>query len=152
MRVLPGIVHPWARGTRGFTLAEVVIAIALSAMVLGSLISGYLITARRAEWTAMSEAAQLKVWNRMEQVRAARWDPRAMTPVDMLVASNFPVLIEELYTPLGGSNVTSATNIVLIQRISDNPPLKLVRVECHWRFLNNRLYTNSLMLYRHPDP
>jgi prepilin-type N-terminal cleavage/methylation domain-containing protein len=148
---MPGKKRPWARGAGGFTLAEVIIAIALSAMVLASLVSGYLTTARRAEWTAMSEAAQLKVVSRMEQVRAARWDPLAVPPVDMLVASNFPVLIEELFTPLGGTNVTLATNVVSIQTISANPPLKLIRVECHWRFLNNRLYTNRLMLYRQPD-
>lgn len=148
---MPGTTRPWARGAGGFTLAEVIIAIALSAMVLASLISGYLATARRAEWTAMSEAAQLKVVNRMEQVRAARWDPWAVPPVDMLTASNFPVWVEDLFTPLGGTNATQATNIVTIQTISDKPPLKLIRVQCQWRFLDNRLYTNSLMLYRQPD-
>ncbi|MCX8157954.1 MAG: prepilin-type N-terminal cleavage/methylation domain-containing protein [Verrucomicrobiae bacterium] len=152
MQVTPGTMRSWARGAGGFTLAEVIIAIALSAMVLASLITGYISTARRAEWTAMSEAAQLKVVNRMEQVRAARWDPLAVPPVDMLVASNFPVLVEELFTPLGGTNATLATNVVNIMQVSTKPPVKLVRVECCWRFLNNRLYTNSLMLYRYPDP
>lgn len=151
MRVFSGTPRRWASGRRGFTLAEVAIALALSALVLASLISGYLSTARRAEWTAMSEAAQLKVLNRMEQVRAARWDPLAATPVDMLVNSNFPMVLEDLYTPLGGSNATPATNIVTIQKISDKPPLKLVRVECYWRFLNGQVYTNSLTLYRRPD-
>lgn len=152
MQVMPGTMRPSAKGAGAFTLAEVVIAIALSAMILASLITGYLTTARRAEWTAMSEAAQLKVVNRLEQVRAARWDPLAVPPVDLLVASNFPVLLEELFTPLGGTNVTLATNIVTIAQISTKPPIKLVRVECHWRFLDRRLYTNSLMLYRYPDP
>jgi prepilin-type N-terminal cleavage/methylation domain-containing protein len=137
---------------RGFTLAEVIVAIALTALVLGSLINGYIITARRAEWTAMSEAAQQLVIQRMEQARAARWDLTASVPIDQLVATNFPTVTLPLYTPMGGTSFTTCTNVTTINQVSATPPVKMIRTDCCWSFVNGRLYTNSLMLYRSPDP
>jgi type II secretory pathway pseudopilin PulG len=141
-----------AQFASAFTLAELIVAIGVSAMMLASLMIGYVAAARRAEWTAMSEAAQRLVVSRMEQVRSARWDLTASVPIDELVSSNFPPQIEEIYTPMGGSNLTYCTNLVAISLIRAKPPVKLIRVECHWQFINRRLFTNSLMLYRSYDP
>lgn len=152
MRLSQDIERSRAEQTRGFTLAEVIVAVGITALVLGSLINGYLITARRAEWTAMSEAAQQIVHQRLEQARGARWDLIAAWPVDELVATNFPTVVVPLYTPMGGTNCVLGTNVTTIRQVSVTPPLKLIRTECHWRFVNGRLYTNSLMLYRTPNP
>lgn len=152
MRVARNILRSRASCASAFTLAELIIAIGISAMILGSLVTGYVAAARRAEWTAMSESAQRLVLNRVEQIRSARWDLTAGVPIDDLVASNFPAQIEEIYTPMGGSNITYCTNLVSISVVRAKPPVKLVRVECHWRFINDRLFTNSLMLYRACDP
>jgi type II secretory pathway pseudopilin PulG len=142
----------------GFTLAEVVVAIGITALMVGSLITGYVVAARRAEWTAMSEAAQASVVQRMEQVRMARWDLNLFPQVDELVnanklITNYPSLVVPLFTPLGGTNATVGTNKVTIRNVSTNPPIRLVRVECAWPFgLNRKIYTNALTIYRTPAP
>lgn len=136
----------------GFTLTEVIVAIAITALVIGSLINGYIIAVKRSQWTAMSDAAQEVVLRKMEQVRAARWDLTASTPIDELVATNFPDAVEMLYTPLTGTNTTYATNITMITVISQDPPMKLIQTDCYWQFDNGRFFTNTLILYRSPDP
>jgi type II secretory pathway pseudopilin PulG len=152
MRFSQDIERGRRHGASGFTLAEVIVAIGLTAVVLGSLINGYIVTARRAEWTAMSDAAQQLLVARMEQARAARWDLTATVPVDQLAATNFPTVTLPLYTPIGGTNCTFCTNVTTIRQVSATPPLKLIRTDCYWRFVNGRLYTNSMMLYRSPNP
>ena len=88
---------------------------------------------------------------RLEQVRAAKWDTLAAPPVDQVMQSNFPPAVEILDIPISGTNLALATNFTVIQTISTAPPLKLVRVDCVWAFYTGRVYTNSLLSYRAPD-
>ena len=88
---------------------------------------------------------------RLEQTRAAKWDPLAYPSVDDVVQSNFPVTITNLDIPLNGTNAVYATNTTTITLISTNPPLKMVRVDCVWSVLSRGPFTNSLITYRAPD-
>lgn len=134
-----------------FTLTEVAISMAISALMVGAIITGYTLSARRAEWSAYSLAAQSLAMQRLEQTRATKWDPAAWPAVDELVSSNFPIRIEILDIPISGTNIVYATNVTSITLLSANPPLKLIRVDCSWRFMSRGPYTNSLTTYRTAD-
>lgn len=135
----------------GFTLVEVVIATGMAAITVGASIYGYVISAQRAEWSAYSLAAQSLAMQRVEQCRAAKWDPMGFPPVDELVQSNFPVQINMLDIPVSGTNIVYATNFTTISTISTNPALKMIRVDCHWRFGKTGVHTNRIVTYRAPD-
>jgi len=111
-----------------FTLAEVLIAMSISVLIMGSIVYGYLGTATRAEWNAYSLAAESLAIQRIEQARACKWDPEASPPIDSLVASNFPPDVNILDIPVSGTNIVYATNFTTITEISSDPPMKCVVV------------------------
>lgn len=152
----PAHAQPSALRSRGgaeaaFTLAEVVIATGLMAMVIGGSIVGYSLSAQRAEWSAFSLAGQNLAMQRIEQCRSAKWDPLGYPPVDELVSSNFPVQVNILDLPIAGTNAVYATNYTTISMASTNPMLKMIRVDCVWPFMGEELHTNTIVTYRAPD-
>ena len=134
-----------------FTLIEVVMATSITAMAVIGILSGYVMSARRAEWSAYSLAAQSLAIQGVEQARACKWDSESLPLVDELVAGNFPPLTNVLDIPINGTNVTWAPHFTTITTVSTNPPLKCVQVNTVWKFLNNRLFTNSAWTYRGTD-
>ncbi|PYL01526.1 MAG: hypothetical protein DME19_01315 [Verrucomicrobia bacterium] len=134
-----------------FTLVEAMISIGIAGISIGGLLYGFILFGRRAEWTTYSTAAQSMAMRRLEQTRAAKWDPLAYPSVDDVVQSNFPVTITNLDIPLNGTNAVYATNTTTITLISTNPPLKMVRVDCVWSVSSRGPFTNSLITYRAPD-
>lgn len=137
---------------KGVSLIETVIALAIAAMVIGGLITGFVQSARQAESSAYILAAQAQASQGLEQVRAAKWDPTGSTgAVDQVVSTNFPVAIQILDVPGSGARPVYSTNITTISTVSTNPLLKMIRVDCVWTFLNGQLYTNSMFTYRAPD-
>ncbi|MBI4663658.1 MAG: type II secretion system protein [Verrucomicrobia bacterium] len=134
-----------------FTLMEVVISLSISAMMVGAVITGYTLSTRRAEWSAYSLAAHSLAMQRLEQARAAKWDPNGWPSVDELVSSNFPVQVEVLDIPISGTNLVSATNLTTISTLSTAPPLKMIRVDCVWMFLSRGPFTNTVVTYRTAD-
>jgi hypothetical protein len=135
----------------GFTLVEVIISVGIATLGIGGIVSGYIISAQRAEWSTCSGAAQLMAMGRMEQVRIARWDPFALTPVDELVSSNFLQRVDPLQMALVGTNAVSATTTVTINTLYVDPPLKAIRVDCVWSVLSRGPFTNSILTYRAAD-
>jgi prepilin-type N-terminal cleavage/methylation domain-containing protein len=140
-----------SRTRGGFTLAEVVIAMAIAAVAVGGIVYGYVMSAQRAEWSAYSLAAQSLAMQRIEQARASKWDPNGYPPVDELVSSNFATGIDILDIPISGTNVVYATNTTAITLISTSPPLKMIRVDCRWMFQKRGAFTNTVVTYRGPD-
>src|SRR4051794_17729254 len=134
-----------------FTLAETVVSMGLTALMISGLVSGFLQTARQAEWSAYSYAAQAQALRGLEQVRAAAWDPLNFPPVDEVKTNNFPLRVEILDIPKPGGNITYATNRTFITTISTTPPLRMIVVECSWRFPNRGVYTNIVRSYRTTD-
>lgn len=151
---LPGRSNGSSRrgGRKAFTLVEVIVSIMVVGIMLAGLVSLYTQSAVRADWSAHSLAGQMMALRGLEQTRAARWDPRAAAPVDELVATNFPPVVDVLDLGPSGGGVTYGTNVTTIQTLSTTPPLKAVRVECTWFFpWRNKLYTNTIFTYRAPD-
>ena len=124
---------------------------AIAAISMGGISTGYMVSLQRAEWAARSQAANSLARQRLEQVRAAKWDVLAYPAVDEVASSNFPVVVQPLDLPATGDNLDCATNVISITTISVNPPLKRVRSECIWRFMDRGLFTNSITIYRSPD-
>ncbi len=138
-------------GTLGFTLAELLMSLALSCVSIGSIVTGYLMVMNHSEWSADATAAQSLAVQRMEQVRAAKWDLLTSPQVDELVAANFPDLTQSLGVPVLGTNIVNATVKTTIRLLSSDPPLKMVQVDCLWTYLNRGTFTNTLFTYRSPD-
>lgn len=139
------------RSSAGFSLAEVVMAVGITVLVFAGGVLGYVQSAQQAEWSAYSLAANSLAQQRLEQTRAAKWDTQASPPIDNLVATNFPSRVDVLDVPIAGTNIVYATNITTISNLSANPPVKMVRVDCIWRFWNRGVYTNTVVTYRAPD-
>src|SRR5688572_32083155 len=107
---------------------------AIAMLGIFAAVAGFLNAATQAEASAYVLAAQCQALERLEQVRAAKWDPNADPPVDQMITNNFPVLIKVLDIPKKGFFVF-ATNYTSIKIISANPPLKMMRVDCVWPWL-----------------
>jgi hypothetical protein len=130
---------------------EVVLAVAVGAILVSGMILGYIQSAVRAEWSAYSLAAQSLAVMRLEQTRAAKWDRLAYPPIDQVQGLNASTSIEVLDLPIMGNNIAYATNFTTVTSISTNPPLKMVRVDCVWSFGTRGTFTNSVLTYRAPD-
>lgn len=152
-----------------FTLAEVVIAIAIVATVFGGIILGYTQAARRAQWSGYSLAAQALAIQQLEQARSAVYDP-SVTPVKNEITNlnlngwTYAGGVWSGYSwtnldlPTSGSNYVRATNYVTVSMIwiTTNPPvtIQMVQVNTVWPFTwgaNTRLFTNTLASYYAPD-
>ena len=134
-----------------FTLAEVVVSIFLISLGLAGILTLYTQSAIRSDWSAQSLSAQMMALSGMEQCRAAKFDPRGSPPVDELVASNFPVRVDVLDVGTTASILTYGTNTTTIRTISADPLIKMVRVDCIWRYPQRGLFTNSVFTYRAPN-
>lgn len=143
------------RGGKGrrcaFTLEEVVMAVSVASITIGSTISGYVLVARRADWATMSGAADMLAMQRVEQIKAARWDTVAYPAIDEIVTNNFPDASTTLDLPISGTNTLKATLKSTITTVSSDPPLKMIQVACVWPYMGKGYYTNTVTTYRSPD-
>ena len=139
------------RRVAAFSLPELLIGSAIGLLTVGGCLSGYVLTSRRAEWSAYSLAANSLALQRLEQARACRWDPLAALPVDELVSTNFPPQIDVMDVIVAGTNAVLATNYTTISTISSDPPVRMIRVDCCWMFVKKGPYTNTVATYRAPD-
>jgi len=136
-----------------FTLAEVVIGIAIATLSFAGVIYGYVLSADRAQWSAYSLAAQSLAMQGIEQARAAKWDPKAWPPVDELGLTNYAE-VDTLDVPVSGQPV-SVTNYVSVSLVSQNPPLRQLRADCVWSMTSGRRtrgpFTNTAITLRTAD-
>lgn len=139
--------------TRGFTLAEVVMAIAVMGMIFAGVLSGYVLSARRAEWSGYSLAAHALAIQQLEQARSAKWDVMDTPAVNEI--TNLPAVTwAALDLPISGTNAVFATNYVSVTSIltSSNPPVsvQMVQVRTVWPF-RGEFFTNTIANYFAPD-
>jgi Tfp pilus assembly protein PilV len=165
------------QGRMAFTLVEVLIAVVLTALMFGGIISGYTLGAKRLQWSGYSLAAQTLSVQCLEQARAATWDGITPQITNMTFAGNsrsysttdggktwkltgYTTSILDI--PWKGSNYIMATNYITIQQFYvnnyTNMPLFLqsVRVDTVWPFngWNNfsvQYYSNTSCTYLAPD-
>jgi type II secretory pathway pseudopilin PulG len=136
------------RANSAFTILEVVFSLAILGISLGGILTLYVRSAQRADWSGYSVSAQMMALSGLEQCRAAKYDPHGSPPTDALVMTNFPLRVDIL-DPGAVNCITSyGTNTTTILTISTNPPLKLVRVDCTWTYPGRGVFTNSVFTYR----
>ena len=146
-----------------FTLAELIIALAIFVMVTAGLVFGYTQSNRFAEWSAMSLEAQAYAAQGVEQARAATW---SITTSGTGVGTG-----DELTVPTSTNNITYfqtntmqvpisgqtfiVTNWIAISNLypaSVAYPLRQIRSDCYWKFpLTGKWFTNTVITERAPD-
>ena len=141
------------KANAAFTLVEVVMAMAILAFVMGGLILCYVQSNRRAEWSAMSLAAQASAVEAVEQARAAQWDVHVTSNDQLLhggTSTNY-TRTNTMLVPATGQTIV-LTNTVTVQNILINPPLRQIRADCPWQYLvTQKWFTNTVITWRSPD-
>jgi type II secretory pathway pseudopilin PulG len=140
-----------------FTLAEVLISLAIAAMIFAGVITAYVQSSYRAEWTGYSLAAQSLAVQQLEQARAADWDIN--TSPEKNEITNVPTITSAILDlPVTGTNVVWATNYTTITSIpitnTIGASVYMVRVDTAWPFLwrgLKRYYTNTVADFFAPD-
>jgi prepilin-type N-terminal cleavage/methylation domain-containing protein len=140
-----------AKGHRakGFTLTEVVVAMAITAGTFAVVFSGYLGTNYRGEWSVYSLAAQSLAQQGIEQARAAKWEPLGWPVVDELGVTNYSQ-VDTLDVPISGQPIF-ATNYISVTTAATNPPLRELRADCVWMLGSRGPFTNTTVTLRAPD-
>jgi prepilin-type N-terminal cleavage/methylation domain-containing protein len=142
-----------ARGQRGMTLVEVVIALAIAGVTMAGIVSGYVYCTNLSVKDSLFMAANARAMEQMEEVRSAKWDTSSYPVVDQLVSSNFPdqsVTLNKSGTI--STNPIYATIKTSIATISSTPPmLRRIHVDCIWQYKGVESITNSVETCRSPD-
>jgi prepilin-type N-terminal cleavage/methylation domain-containing protein len=139
----------------GFTLAEVIISVAVLALAIQGIILGYIMSSQRAEWSARSLAAQSIAAQGAEQARSAKWDTQAWPQTkgpgmsDELGITNY-VATNALDIPIKGTAII-VSNFVSVTTVSVDPPVRQIRSDCVWPFTGRGLFTNTVFMLRAPD-
>jgi type II secretory pathway pseudopilin PulG len=156
-----------ARRVSAFTLAEVTISLVIAGMVFAGILTGYIQSAKRAEWTGYSLAAQAYGIQQLEQARSATWDVSSTPNVNQLTNPTLNMIgwafsgnAWKGYTwtnidiPYSGSNYVRATNFVTVSNVtvpsSPSVTVQSVRVDTVWRYQNKNV-TNTMVNYYAPD-
>jgi hypothetical protein len=165
------------RGEAGFVMTfwEVLIAVFIVALVFGLIFDGYVTTAKMAQWTGYSLAAQAMSGQSIEQARSAVWDI-AMQKTEV---TNMNLINKQItysgnnwtmtgYTtnvldiPWKGTNYIVATNFITVQSFFENGvsnpwvQMQSVTVQTVWPFdawgsYSLRYYTNTICTFIAPD-
>jgi len=136
------------RRLAAFSLEEVVISMGISLGSVLAVISGYKVSMYRTEWSLNAGAAHALATQRLEQTRAARWEPNAPTPIDELQAANFPEVLRSLDVPVVGTNITQARLVTSISTLSSDPAMKWIQVDCIWSIGPRGPFTNTVTSMR----
>jgi prepilin-type N-terminal cleavage/methylation domain-containing protein len=142
-----------ARRNGAFTLVEVAISMAIAGIAVGGIVFGYLQAAKRAEWSAYSLAAHSLAIQRLEQTRAAQWDPTVGVDELITLTTNGSPAKIILDVPRSGTNrvygtvTTSITNVIIN---SQTNLLRMITVQCVWPFPSRGWFTNTITTYRAP--
>ena len=159
-----------ARTIRGFTLVEVVVALAIITLVFSGILTAYVQASRSAEWAGYSLAAQACSIQQIEQARAGVWD-YSIGKNELLSMSNLlswsyntTTRVGTGYTttvldvPVSGTNFVVVTNFVTVKMLYltgfTNVQVQMVAVDTVWPYLSrsgSRLFTNRTASYFGPD-
>ena len=144
--------------TAGFTLAEVVVSVFIIMLVFAAIITAYIQTSYRAEWTGLSLAAQAAAVQQLEAAKCATWDPLSAPPKDEI--NQLPRVTSVLLDlPVTGTNTVYATNYttITLKTITQGAYTYsnyLVKVDTVWPFRWKAqvvYFTNTVADYYAPD-
>lgn len=157
------------------TLWEVLISIVIVAMVFGTIVNGYIVGAKRTQWTGYSLAAQSLAVQTLEQTRSAVWDIylQKVEITNMTLINKTLTIANGNWTMTGyttnvmdipwkGMNFATATNYITVQTVFENGltnpwvQLETVQVDTVWSFtgwgnFSTQCYTNTVCTCIAPD-
>jgi len=137
------------------TLVEVMIATAIFSMVIGSVLLGIVCTNYRTYWATYDQLATKYASERMEQVRAAQWQPYLTNGVDQLTTSNFPPDTVVLDPLRSGAKPITAERSVSFTTITapggTNALYKVVLTSVVWSYRKQGPFTNNMVGLALPD-
>jgi Tfp pilus assembly protein PilE len=137
-------------GAKGFTLAEAIIAGAITALLCTGIVESYELGSFQSQYAACSLAANMQAMKKIEQVIFANWVPSyGITNIFNPALTNLD--IENLEMPVANTNVVSCTNYTTINQISTSPPYLMIRVDCVWSFNGQGTFTNTVAVMRGPN-
>jgi prepilin-type N-terminal cleavage/methylation domain-containing protein len=139
------------RTAPAFTLIEVVVALAISVLVMTGMFKGYNIASRRAQYSAYQLAASQMAMQQMESIVAATWVVSGTSVTNILSPTLSGTQVNALCLPNSGTNLVYATNYATVTNISLNPPYIYVQVNCVWSFMGMGTFTNTVAVLRGPD-
>ena len=140
-------------------MVELLMSIAILAMVMGGIIYGYQQANQFAEASSMSLAAQSYALQGLEVARGAKWDLSANPKIDDMPVSsttgmtNF-ILHDNLDVPVSGAPIpiTNYVTITTVTNALSSASLRMVRSDCIWYFAHTRkTFTNTVIGYRAAD-
>src|SRR5271165_1914488 len=100
--MIPQGPRPAKARASAFTLAEVVISMAIVTLVFDGIITAYIQSSLRTEWSGYSLAAQAQAVQSLEQAKSAVWDVLQTPIVNQL--TNVPTVIPAtLDLPISGT-------------------------------------------------
>jgi hypothetical protein len=131
-----------------------VICVFIIMLVFAAIITAYIQTSYRAEWSGFSLAAQALAIQQLEAAKAAVWDP-LQTPVKDEIKQLPLVTSALLDLPVSGTNYIYATNYTTRTLIANGLYSNyMVRVDTVWpfRWKSQVVYfTNTIADYYAPD-
>jgi competence protein ComGC len=140
--------------TAAFTLVEVVICVFIMMLLFGGIITAYIQTSYRAEWSGYSLAAQALAGQELEAAKAAVWDTQ-QSPVNDEIIRLPRRSTALLDLPVSGTNSVQATvtnSITLIQNGVFSNYMVKVSVIWPFRWKSQTVYfTNTIANYYAPD-
>ena len=157
---------PLKRAASAFTLVEVVVCLAVAMLIFCGVITAYVQSSFRAEWSGYSLAAQAYSIQQLEQAKAAVWDNTKCQITNLnLISWSCANNVWTGYTtntldlPVSGTNYIYATNFVKVFVITNsvNPQITyyMVKVDTVWPFNwykgQPRLFTNTVADLFAPD-
>ena len=134
-------------------MVELLVCMTITGFTMSAMVAGYILAARKAEWTTVCSAAHRLAARQMEQAKGATSTNR--------LYSLAGTLVETLELPEIGADPLTATVTTTINRVSLNtsvlsgsPHIEMhaVRVECVWDYTDLGPFTNVVCGYCLPVP
>lgn len=156
IRLSDGAGRAFPSAEAGMTLAEVLIAVAIFALVFGSVLTGLTQARYRAAWASLNLEAAKFSERRFEQVQNAPWDPTALIPTNGITSNNFPTVTVDLmdYTGAGSLLATNTVRIDVQTNVVSttiNTQYMVITSTVVWRYRGRGPFTNMVTSIRAPD-
>ena len=126
-------------------------------LLFSGVVTSYVQSSYRAEWTGYSLAAQALAIQQVEQARSAVWDT-LQVPVKNEITNILTTTAAALDMPISGTNIVWATNYASVSSIAltnaVGAAVYKVRVDTVWPFRwqsQTKYFTNTIVDYFAPE-
>jgi len=134
------------------TLAEVMIALTVFAVVFVFLLKGLTQARYRAIWASLNLEATKLSEQRYEQMEGASWDLTTSPVTDQILSTNFPTTTNDLFDYTGGGSLIATTTVQISTLPNTNSPqYRVITCATVWSYRGRGPFTNTIVSIRAPD-